>query len=171
MTAPIHLIRDRLEQGGWRPFGPDEKFRALCPGHQDRSNPALVVSERSDGSVGVACFTGCTAEQVVSALGLRLADLFVPTDRPLPRIKPRERPDPTWVRIWRHFDGAITPTPTLHFWLATCSCGGQVWVHAAESEEAHATDPWVVSCEGGCDFSALTAHRTSIVEKKELSCP
>jgi hypothetical protein len=65
---------DRLERvkrtaSGWT---------ARCPAHQDRS-PSLHVAAGDDGRILVRCHAGCTAEQIVAALGLDLADLF---DRP-----------------------------------------------------------------------------------------
>jgi hypothetical protein len=46
-----------------------------CPGHND-ANPSLNVHEAIDGKVLLKCFAGCRTEDVVAALGSRLADLF-----------------------------------------------------------------------------------------------
>ena len=45
------------------------------PAHADRS-PSLSICEGHDGRVLVHCFAGCTADQVVSALGLARRHLF-----------------------------------------------------------------------------------------------
>lgn len=51
------------------------KWKACCPAHNDKS-PSLAIAETSDGVVLLRCWAGCTAEEVVSAIGLELRDLF-----------------------------------------------------------------------------------------------
>lgn len=48
---------------------------AFCPAHEDRHKRSLSVAERED-KILLKCFTGCPADAIVTALGLRLADLF-----------------------------------------------------------------------------------------------
>jgi hypothetical protein len=62
---------------------------ARCPAHRDRS-PSLSICERK-GRVLLHCFAGCTVEEVCSALGIKMADLF---------IEPRalREPEPPIVR-------------------------------------------------------------------------
>lgn len=60
-----HLKRVRKAGDGWT---------ACCPGHEDK-NPSLSITER-DGRILVNCHAQCTAEAVVSAMGLKMADLF-----------------------------------------------------------------------------------------------
>ncbi len=50
-------------------------FTAQCPAHQDRS-PSLSVSRGNDNRLLVHCHAGCHVEDVLSAVGWRLADLF-----------------------------------------------------------------------------------------------
>lgn len=50
-------------------------WSARCPAHADGHN-SLSIAAGDDGRVLLRCFAGCTAESVVDALGLRLADLF-----------------------------------------------------------------------------------------------
>jgi hypothetical protein len=47
-----------------------------CPSHEDRS-ASLSIRAGADGRVLLHCFAGCSAADVVEALGLQLADLFV----------------------------------------------------------------------------------------------
>jgi hypothetical protein len=68
---PCEMLRARLEgvraeRGG---------FVALCPAHDD-SRPSLRVTRGDDGRALLACRAGCPTEAVVSALGLRMADLM-----------------------------------------------------------------------------------------------
>ncbi len=58
-------------------------WTAQCPGpgHDDHNN-SFSVRETSDGTILVKCFAGCAAEQIVSAIGLEMRDLFPPKERP-----------------------------------------------------------------------------------------
>lgn len=51
------------------------KWKACCPAHNDK-NPSLAISETSDGTVLLKCWAGCTVQDIVSAIGLELRDLF-----------------------------------------------------------------------------------------------
>lgn len=69
MSADVLLARLELVQRngtGWR---------AACPACGGRSRK-LSVTEADDGRVLVHCFSGCSATEVVQAVGLTLADLF-----------------------------------------------------------------------------------------------
>ncbi len=48
----------------------------LCAAHEEK-HPSLSVQESDDGTVLIHCFAGCSAADVVAAIGLSLADLFV----------------------------------------------------------------------------------------------
>lgn len=50
-------------------------FIALCPAHDDES-PSLSISEAPDGKILLKCFTGCSADAIVEAIGLEMKDLF-----------------------------------------------------------------------------------------------
>jgi len=67
--------------------GPD-RWVARCPAHDDRG-PSLAVRELEDGRVLVHCFAGCCVDEVVSAAGLEMSDLF--PHRPLHDGRKRER--------------------------------------------------------------------------------
>lgn len=53
------------------------KYKALCPAHDDR-NPSLAIKEGDDGKILLKCWSGCSFESIVSALGLEPQDLFPP---------------------------------------------------------------------------------------------
>ncbi|MDM9556788.1 CHC2 zinc finger domain-containing protein [Pseudomonas asiatica] len=59
------------------------KWIACCPAHLDKS-PSLAISEASDGIVLIKCWAGCSANDIVQAIGLQLRDLF-------PRSKEKRR--------------------------------------------------------------------------------
>ena len=52
-----------------------DSWTACCPAHQDRS-PSMTVRELPDGRILLHCFSGCSVEEIVAALGLKLSDLF-----------------------------------------------------------------------------------------------
>ena len=74
--SPTDAVLHRLEKV--KRVAPD-KWQALCPAHDDK-RPSLSVREAEDGRVLLKCWSGCGAAEIVSALGLSLADLF-PGDR------------------------------------------------------------------------------------------
>lgn len=59
---------------------------ALCPAHQDKT-PSLSIRE-ADGKILLHCWTGCSAVEVVEAIGLTINDLF---ESPLAHHVKRER--------------------------------------------------------------------------------
>jgi putative DNA primase/helicase len=56
------------QAGGWD---------ALCPAHDDQRR-SLSVGVGDNGTVLLRCHAGCNAEQIVSAVGLTMRDLFPP---------------------------------------------------------------------------------------------
>lgn len=57
------------------------KWKACCPAHDDK-NPSLAISETLDGTVLLKCWAGCTVQDIVSAIGLELRDLFPGNKQP-----------------------------------------------------------------------------------------
>lgn len=56
-------------------------FSAACPAHEDKHNSLSITEE--DNKILVKCYTGCTTEQIVSALGIDMKDLFTDTSEHL----------------------------------------------------------------------------------------
>jgi len=65
------------------------QWLACCPSHKDNS-PSLSVTMGNKGII-LRCFAGCTTESIVSAMGLKMADLFneQPKEIILPTVKPK----------------------------------------------------------------------------------
>ena len=61
--------------------GRNGRYSARCPAHDDK-HASLSVTESNDGKILLKCHAGCTAEQIVSAMGLELSDLFMQESRP-----------------------------------------------------------------------------------------
>lgn len=53
---------------------------ARCTAHPD-VNPSLSIAEGDGGKILLRCWAGCTPQEIVSAMGLHLSDLFA--DAPL----------------------------------------------------------------------------------------
>jgi hypothetical protein len=51
------------------------RWIACCPAHQDR-RPSLAIRELEDGRLLLHDFAGCSAAEVLAAIGLSLKDLF-----------------------------------------------------------------------------------------------
>ena len=76
-TTPVDQLLDRLD--GVRRAGPG-RWMAKCPAHDDR-HPSLGIREGQDGRSLLHCFAGCPIEDILSALGLGIADLFPDSQR------------------------------------------------------------------------------------------
>ena len=72
---PFARVLDALRQQGCSVrVRASNSARCTCPVHDDR-NPSLVVTLK-DGKVVMRCFAGCRNGDIVTAIGLRMADLF-----------------------------------------------------------------------------------------------
>lgn len=52
---------------------------ACCPAHQDKS-PSLAIALTQDGRILLNCWAGCSALDVITAVGLDWSALFPPKD-------------------------------------------------------------------------------------------
>lgn len=55
--------------------GKKGRWTACCPAHADRS-PSLAITALDDGRILLKCFAGCSAYEIVSAVGMDMQDLF-----------------------------------------------------------------------------------------------
>lgn len=55
--------------------GGGKRYEACCPAHDDKT-PSLSIYVNGDW-VNLHCFTGCSEEQILNAVGLKKADLFI----------------------------------------------------------------------------------------------
>lgn len=77
--SPFELVLSKLQRIR-AVAGKDKERRASCPGPRHErgdQNPSLSVSVGNDGAVLLKCHSqGCTAKEIVEAIGLELKDLF-----------------------------------------------------------------------------------------------
>lgn len=69
LDAIISALDGVKERGG--------RYTAKCPAHDDKS-PSLMINERDDGSTSIYCFAGCSAIDVLAALGLSEREAWRP---------------------------------------------------------------------------------------------
>jgi 5S rRNA maturation endonuclease (ribonuclease M5) len=75
MNTPDFILH--LQSRGLSPRRSGTGWQARCAGHDD-SNASLSISTGADGRILLKCHAGCSAENIVTALGLTLGDLFPP---------------------------------------------------------------------------------------------
>jgi len=55
------------------------QYTACCPAHNDK-HPSLAIRQTDDGKILLKCFGGCSAYEIVGAVGFSLTDLFPPRE-------------------------------------------------------------------------------------------
>src|ERR687895_224616 len=73
---PLQRILNLLEDARETAKG----YQAKCPAHEDQA-PSLSLTEGEEGRVLLYCHAGCSAEVIMSAIGLRMRDLFQRSDQ------------------------------------------------------------------------------------------
>jgi hypothetical protein len=93
---PVELVLSKMPDARRNGKG----WAARCPAHEDR-RASLSIGPGDNGGAVLFCHAGCPTERVLSALGLKLADLMP------------ERPD-----AWRPAPRATTPKPATFATMA-----------------------------------------------------
>ena len=81
MTGNEILLRLHAQRNG-------TGWSAHCPAHDDH-NASLSISEGRDGRTLIYCHAGCTPEQIVAAMGLKMADLYSDKETGAAKRKPQ----------------------------------------------------------------------------------
>lgn len=87
-AEPLGRVLDALRAACCNPKPAGAGFECRCPAHEDAA-PSLSVAAGDDGRVLLKCHAGCSVQDIVASLGLRLRDLFV------------ERPSRGWNGVVR----------------------------------------------------------------------
>ncbi len=77
-----------------RPVAGGQRAPGTCHGSRSLS---LSLRDGYDGRILLKCFAGCELQDITQALGIRVADLFPPSDRTF-RSRPARRATPEDVR-------------------------------------------------------------------------
>ena len=157
--------RSALERAGLATRGPDHKFEAQCPAHEDR-NPSLSVSEGADGKVLVHCHAGCTPEEITAALQRSVGDLFPPREeRPADEWTPKAEYTYTDAEGRKVFQ--VVRFPGKQFRQRRWTGTGWAWgMEGVERQlyrlpdvlRAKEAGRWVFLCEGEKDAEAVSRH-------------
>jgi hypothetical protein len=123
-----------------------DRWLARCPAHDDRQ-PSLSIRELPDGLVLVHDFAGCAVQDVLSAVGLRLDDLFPDRTRDDHRAKRTRAPLDTKTALL-----ALTNEITVVGVYATAIRAGQVPSHADHERFLFACST-IVQAQRYCDGS------------------
>ena len=70
------------------------QYRASCPTNFHKNGDksrGLYIAEGSKGQILLNCFAGCTAEDIVSTLGLNMSDLYTDTPERVNALQPSLR--------------------------------------------------------------------------------
>ena len=162
--TPLAKVIDALEQHGSTVRHSGTGYMAQCPTHDDR-DPSLSVGENGEGDGLIKCMAGCETADVLAALHLTWADLFVP--------KPKNRQsqvvgiydyvDPDWRPLYRvcRTDGKprfFQQRPSGGSWLNGIEGITRVLYHLPEIVEAVAQGETIYIAEGEKDVDALRAR-------------
>lgn len=151
--TPIDLVLSRLKGV----TGKDGQWKALCPAHADHRQ-SLSVSIGSDQKVLLKCHAMCKIEDIVAALNLEMADLFVKTEersvngnrtvatynyvdedgkllyqvvRKANKTFPQRRPDGNGGWVWN-----LNGTEKVLYRLPELLASGEQWVFICEGEKS-----------------------------------
>lgn len=129
--TPAERLLERLE--AVRETGPG-RWLARCPSHED-GRPSLSIREGDDGRVLAHCFAGCPVEEIVSAVGLELSDLFPPREK----LTSNYRVDPKPPRLTnRQLEDGLHQSVSivLRYGRLVTDCGALTDHEAGEAEAA-----------------------------------
>jgi hypothetical protein len=84
-TSPIDCVLDALCYQGPRNGG---NYKCHCPAHDD-NRESLSVTVGENGMVLLKCHAGCDTSKVVTAMGLKMADLFAASSTRKPKKEPK----------------------------------------------------------------------------------
>lgn len=66
----------------------NDQWQCLCPAHEDKS-PSVGIKLVNDGRILIHCFSGCSTNDILDAVGLSFDDLF--PDKLEDHMKPLKR--------------------------------------------------------------------------------
>lgn len=88
MNDKLERLLSRLDKvERLSPGNHQARYKACCPAHGDK-NPSLSITLSASDTILLKCWAGCSAHDVVNAVGMEMTDLFpdsvkhhVPTER------------------------------------------------------------------------------------------
>lgn len=81
MNDNLEVLLSRLDKvEKLSPGAHQARYKACCPAHADK-NPSLSVTLAQSGAILIKCWSGCSAHDVVNAVGMEMTQLFPDTNR------------------------------------------------------------------------------------------
>ena len=78
MNEQLQKLLSRLDKvEKLSPQNHQARYRACCPAHGDK-NPSLSIALSQRDAILLKCWSGCSPQEVVEALGMDMSDLFPP---------------------------------------------------------------------------------------------
>lgn len=160
----VERVLEAMERVGARPRQSGDSWTFFCPVHGDGKSPAGTLSAGRERAL-IRCNAGCATEDIVTALGLSMSDLFDSTSdtsgkwdelasyvyahdgRPIARKRKWRMPDGTITRSWDRHEGGT--------WVRGGLNGRDPGLY--RFDELAATPPGtdVFVCEGESDAEAV----------------
>lgn len=78
-SRPVEIVLERLH--GVRRSGRERKWYARCPSHEDQQASLSIKEAPDDLRALLFCHAGCSTADIVRAIDLTMADLFVRSSR------------------------------------------------------------------------------------------
>jgi len=134
------------------------QYKALCPGHEDTDRSLSV--KQADGKLLIKCFAGCETANILKALNLTLADLFLNGHE--------SKPQPHQIEAVYQYDGfeVVRTRPKGFYQRRPDTNGGYIYdlkgitpglYHQEELAAAIASDKTIYITEGEKDVETLRA--------------
>jgi len=80
-SEPVARVLSRVHEHLGTPAKPHGTgWRTRCPVHKGKSDSSLAIAQGNDGRVLLNCFSGCTHDAIVAALGIEKRELFADAD-------------------------------------------------------------------------------------------
>lgn len=159
MSMPSDRILAALRTHGHQPRKSGVGWTCRCPAHDDKA-PSLSIDIGDDGRALVNCHAGCTVDAVCGAIGMRTADLFIPTPNRADNRATQKRPPVTVTRTHK------TPTKPRGFGDGDSKTFPTARDAVAELERRHGPRPttWTYHDAGG-DPVGLVVRWTTLTGK------
>ena len=90
MNDNLEVLLSRLDKvEKLTPGAHQARYKACCPAHDDK-NPSLSITLANSGAILLKCWSGCSAHDVISAVGMEMTQLF--PDKREHHSRPAKRP-------------------------------------------------------------------------------
>jgi hypothetical protein len=139
--SPLEKVLDRLEDYKVR----KDEYRARCPAHNGNSDDSLSIKEGDDGRALLLCHAHCEIEDILEALDLGMADLFVKDNAHSSSGRAKKPKKATGSGDKKHKILTTDELPDGTYWEFTSPAGEVLYIqrHKREYYRKAGEDRWV----------------------------